>query len=49
MTPIIPGSGRSGFVGGNAKFIESDPKADAREFGPVGWKVPKAVIVELQT
>jgi hypothetical protein len=26
---IIRGSGRPGFVGGDAKFIESDPEADA--------------------
>jgi hypothetical protein len=38
--PIIRGSGRPGFVGGDAKFIESDPEADAGGFGTGVREVP---------
>jgi hypothetical protein len=38
--PIIQGSGRPGFVGGDAKFIESDPEADAGGFGTGVREVP---------
>ena len=41
---IIPGSRRRGFIGGDAKFIESDPKAEAREFEMSGNLRPKAEI-----
>jgi len=41
LTPIIPGSRGSGFVGGDAKFIESEPEADAREFEVGGRVVPE--------
>ncbi len=39
--PIILGSRRASFVGGNAKFIESDAVADAREFEVSGGCRPK--------
>ena len=41
LTPIIPGSRRSGFGGGDAKVIESDPEADSGGFGVGAAKCPQ--------